>query len=136
MFDKCYSYNKDSLAQCKTRYLWVLNKHCDYSNFDFAWEPAPWEKDFRHAFGSQWQKDSGTYLVPKHGYTETKYNQEQTVTRLPTQDNWDSTEFEFDYSWHPDPTEPDFIYQYYDHMGFSVTNCMGLSSGWDIGGVI
>ena len=56
MFDKCYSYDKDSLAQCKTRYLWVLDEHCDYSNFDFTWEPAPWQSDFRHAFASQWQK--------------------------------------------------------------------------------
>ena len=33
------------------------------SDFDFSWEPTPWEKDFRHAFASQWQKDSGTYLT-------------------------------------------------------------------------
>ena len=80
MFDRCNSYSKDALARCKTRYLWVLDKHCDYSDFDFSWEPAPWESHFRHAFGSQWQKDCGTYLVPKSGYTETKYNNEQTVT--------------------------------------------------------
>lgn len=112
MFDKCYSYNKDSLANCKTRYLWVLNADCDYSDFDFSWEPAPWESNFRHAFASQWQKDSGTYLIPKQGYTETKYNQKQTVIRLANYDHWSSTEFDFDYSWHPDPTDPDFIYQF------------------------
>jgi len=112
MFDKCYSYSKDALEQCKTRYLWVLDKHCDYSDFDFSWEPAPWEKDFRHAFASQWQKDSGTYLIPKTGFTETKYSREQIVTRLPNYENWDSIDFDFDYSWHPDPTEPPYIYQF------------------------
>ena len=112
MFDKCYSYSEDALAQCKTRYLWVLDEHCDYSAFDFSWEPAPWESTFRHAFASQWQKDSGTYLVPKSGYIETKYNYEQTVTRLPNLDNWEGQDFDFDYSWYPDPTEPAFIYQF------------------------
>ena len=112
MFDKCYSYNKEALQRCRTRYLWVLNKHCDYSDFDFSWEPAPWESHFRHAFGSQWQKDSGTYLVPKSGYTETKYSREQTVQRLDSNEHWDRLDFDFDYSWHPDPTEPAYIYQF------------------------
>ena len=76
----------------------MLDKHCDYSDFDFSWEPAPWESQFRHAFGSQWQKDSGTYLIPKTGYTETKYNTEQSVKRLANFDNWNSTDFDFDYS--------------------------------------
>ena len=90
----------------------MLDKHCDYSDFDFSWEPAPWEKDFRHAFASQWQKDSGTYLIPKTGFTETKYSRKQIVTRLPNYENWDSIDFDFDYSWHPDPTEPPYIYQF------------------------
>jgi len=112
MFDSCYSYSEEALVQCKTRYLWVLDKHCDYSGFDFAWEPAPWESHFRHAFGSQWQKDSGTYLVPKDGYSETKYNKEQTVTKLTNFENWEGQDFKFDYSWHPDPTDPPYVYQF------------------------
>ena len=112
MFDTCYSYSEEALAQCKTRYLWVLNKHCDYSDFNFAWEPAPWEAHFRHAFGSQWQKDSGTYLVPKQGYTQTKYSQEQRVLRTVDNSHWDRLDFDFDYSWHPDPTEPPYVYQF------------------------
>jgi hypothetical protein len=112
MFDKCYSYSKDALELCKTRYLWVLDKHCDYSDFDFSWEPAPWEKDFRHAFASQWQKDSGTYLIPKHGYEHTKYHDDILVKRKPTKDNWQGLDFDFDYSWHPDPTDPAYVYQF------------------------
>ncbi len=90
----------------------MLDEHCDYSNFDFAWEPAPWDSHYRHAFASQWQKDSGTYLVPKAGYTETKYTNEQTVKRLANRQNWDIMDFDFDYSWHPDTTEPPYIYQF------------------------
>ena len=112
MFDKCYSYDKDSLAQCKTRYLWVLDKHCDYSHFDFTWEPAPWESHFRHAFASQWQKDSGTYLIPKQGFTETKYNTDNTVVRLQDASKWDNMNSDFDYSWHHDVVEPPYIYQF------------------------
>ena len=112
MFDKCYSYSEDALARCKTRYLWVLDEHCNYSNFDFSWEPAPWESHYRHAFASQWQKDSGTYLIPKAGYTETKYNTDNTVVRLPDVTKWDSMESDFDYSWHHDVTEPPYIYQF------------------------
>jgi hypothetical protein len=90
----------------------VLNKHCDYSDFDFSWEPAPWESHYRHAFARQWQKDSGTYLVPKSGYTETKYNTDNRVVRLTDVSKWDSTDSDFDYSWHHDVTEPPYIYQF------------------------
>ena len=84
MFDKCYSYNKDSLAKCKTRYLWVLDKHCDYSHFDFyVGTSTLGEATSDMRLTSQWQKDSGTYLVPKAGFTETKYNTDNPVVRLP-----------------------------------------------------
>jgi hypothetical protein len=87
MFDKCYSYNKDSLAQCKTRYLWVLDAHCDYSDFDFSWEPAPWEAHQTHIWPSQHQDNSGTMLIPKQGAEEKNYNhsvvpKHQIVPRL------------------------------------------------------
>ena len=95
MFDKCYSYSKDALDQCKTRYLWVLDKHCDYSNFDFTWEPAPWQSEQIHIWPSQHQENSGTMLVPKNGATEKNYEHEQvhrvhSVPRLHIKHNPDS----------------------------------------------
>jgi hypothetical protein len=90
----------------------VLDEHCDYSNFNFTWEPAPWQSNFRHAFASQWQKDSGTYLVPKQGFTETKYNTDNTVVRLQDASKWDNMNSDFDYSWHHDIAEPPYIYQF------------------------
>jgi len=95
----------------RTRYFWIVDYLCDYTEWNFLWEPAPWEKDFRHAFASQHQNDCGTYLIPKQGYTETKYNN-ICISRLPCLDHWRNTDFEFDFSWHPDPNDPPYIYHF------------------------
>jgi hypothetical protein len=100
----------------RTRYFWWVNYLTDYTGWDFLWEPTPWESHQRHAWPSQWQKDSGTYLVPKQGYSETHYRTDAILTRLPdlytwsVPDNFDTSSFDF--SWHPDPTEPSYIYQF------------------------
>jgi hypothetical protein len=100
----------------RTRYFWWVNYLTDYAGFDFLWEPSPWQSHQRHAWASQWQKDSGTYLVPKAGYSETNYRPSPTVTRLASIDNWsipDSFDSaSFDFSWHPDPTDPPYTYQF------------------------
>jgi hypothetical protein len=100
----------------RTRYFWWVNYLTNYTGFDFLWEPSPWQGQQRHAWASQWQKDSGTYLVPAAGYTETNYHAEPVITRLSSVDNWtipdtfDSASFDF--SWHPDPTDPPYTYQF------------------------
>jgi hypothetical protein len=100
----------------RTRYFWWVNYLTDYTGFDFLWEPSPWQSHQRHAWASQWQKDSGTYLVPAAGYTETNYRIDPIVTRLAGTDNWsvpDSFDTaSFDFSWHPDPTDPPYTYQF------------------------
>ena len=130
MFDVFYSGTKPNLfaheqradginhAQdlSRTRYFWWINYLTDYTDFDFLWEPSPWERHQRHAWPSQWQKDSGTYLVPKQGYTETNYRKNCILTRLPDKTIWNIPEnFDqdsFDWSWHPDPTDPPYTYQF------------------------
>jgi len=100
----------------QTRYFWWINYLTDYQDFDFLYEPVPWESHQRQAWPSQWQKDAGTYLVPKSGYTDTNYRKDSILTRLPdlyswkVPDNFDIASF--DWSWHPDPTEPGYIYQF------------------------
>jgi hypothetical protein len=100
----------------RTRYFWWVNYLTDYTGWDFLWEPSPWQAHQRHAWPSQWQKDSGTYLVPKTDYTETNYRTDQQLTRLPSLNNWTIPEgFDtdsFDWSWHPDPTDPPYVYQF------------------------
>ena len=130
MFDVFYSGTKpnqfaheqaaDSIDHAKelsrTRYFWWINYLTDYTGFDFLYEPVPWESHQRHAWPSQWQKDAETYLVPKSGYTETNYRKDLILKRLPdlylwkVPDNFDTGSF--DWSWHPDPTEPGYIYQF------------------------
>jgi hypothetical protein len=100
----------------RTRYFWWVNYLTDYTGWDFLWEPVPWQKDQRHAWPSQWQKDSGTYLVPKSGYKHTHYHTDPPLTRFWDLPSWnipaafDRTSF--DWSWHPDPTDPPYIYQF------------------------
>jgi len=99
-----------------TRFFWWINYLTDYTGFDFLWEPTPWQAHQRHAWPSQWQKDSGTYLVPKSQWTETNYRTDQQVRRLHDMSGWtipDNFDMQsFDWSWHPDPTEPAMIYQF------------------------
>lgn len=63
----------------RTRYCWIVNYLSSYSEFNFLWEPVPWESNQQHVFPSQWQKDSGTYLVPKTGFTDTNYRTDMVV---------------------------------------------------------
>jgi hypothetical protein len=54
--------------------------------------------------------------VPRHGYTETNYQTDAVLTRQPSLDAWtipDTFNIDsFDFSWHPDPTDPPFTYQF------------------------
>jgi len=54
----------------RTRYLWIVDGHNDYSIFDWLWEPVPWESDQAHVWPSQHQANGGTWLIPKHGYSD------------------------------------------------------------------
>ena len=128
MFDVFYSGAKPNLfaheqavdtieqaqQQSRTRFFWFVNYLCDYTDFDFLWEPVPWQAHQRHAWASQWQKDSGTYLIPARSYTDTNYHTSPVITRLPDCASWHmpSGMQEFDWSWHPDPTDPVMQYQF------------------------
>jgi hypothetical protein len=54
----------------RTRYFWWINYLTDYTNFDFLYEPPPWQADQQHAWPSQHQDNGGTMLVPKHLVTD------------------------------------------------------------------
>jgi hypothetical protein len=65
----------------RTRYLWIADAHNDYSNFDWLWEPVPWQADQAHVWPSQHQENGGTWLIPKHGYQDINRSHE-IVTRI------------------------------------------------------
>lgn len=113
-----YEQSVNSIEQAqllsKTRYCWVINYLLDYTDFDFLWEPVPWESHQRHAWPSQHQKDAGIYLVPKAwNKVDTNYHTNTTLTSLVDHTKWTGTNFkDFDYTWHPDGTDPPYIYQF------------------------
>ena len=47
-----------------SEYIWVCASICDYTKFDFGWEPEPWQKDMLHVFASNQQPEGDTFLVP------------------------------------------------------------------------
>jgi hypothetical protein len=98
-----------------TRFFWLVNYLLDYSGFDFLWEPVPWEAGQRHAWASQHQPDSGTYLVPKQGFKDTNYHcdiipskVDMTCWQIPEGIDVEN----FDWSWHPNYSEPPLRYQF------------------------
>ena len=98
----------------RTEYFWWITYLADLHSWDWFYVPAPWQAGQRHAWPSQWQKDSGVYLVPKAGYTETNYHTGPVIQRLPDATNWtlNNKFVNWDTSWHPDPSEPDFVHEF------------------------
>ena len=96
---------------------WYIPDNVDVRDFDFSWRPSPLDdQPYIYQFGTQWQKTGGpSYTV--EGATEIKYIDIPKAMRRPTRANWDIPEGidvdEFDFSWHPDETEPvAYIYQF------------------------
>ena len=95
MFDVFYSGKKPGLfahereadsiehaqSLSRTRYFWWVHYLADLDDWDFLWEPVPWEADQRHAWTSPHQKDAGVYLVPRGGYTDTNYHTDRVISQ-------------------------------------------------------
>jgi hypothetical protein len=116
---------EDARNKATTRDFWIINEFCDYRNFnwDFDFEFLPdedvWAEDHNNVWPSQHQKDSGTWLCPKQHSDLIIYrcdvdpiwrkNEKQSV-------NWVELDLidhtKFDFSWHPDPTDPPYIYKW------------------------
>lgn len=115
---------EDELIERRTLWeqgYWEIPKGLDTSKFDFDWRPYVYDKPYIHQFGTQWQKTGGPkFVVP--GNLGVKYQDCQIAIRLPDEENrcWRPMvpNATIDYSWHPDETDPPFIYvfgnQWYD----------------------
>ncbi len=126
MFDVFYSGTRpnlfaheqqaDSLEHAQqlsgTRYFWWINYLTDYSGWDFLWEPVPWESNYTHVWPSQHHEYSGTYLVPKHFSTQEYKFHKQVLPLKYHRENYKTLvdHCEFDFSWHPHPMDPPYIY--------------------------
>ena len=68
-------YNNTHLATIKrcveratTEYVWIVSDICDYTDFDFRWQPVPWEAEQIHCWASGDQKFGDTFLVPVQAF--------------------------------------------------------------------
>lgn len=126
MFDVFYSGTKPGLFPheqqafdidharqlSRTRYFWWTNYLTDYTEFDFLWEPVPWESQYTHTWPSQHHKYSGTFLVPT-GATTIEYKfHTKILANLDHRANYIQLipNIEFDHTWHPHPFDPPYNY--------------------------
>ena len=85
------------------------------TNVDLSWCPDPGDPPMTYQFGTQWQRTGGpVYTVP--GTTEVKYVSLPRAIKASLDTVWSvpngvdtST---FDWTWHPDATEPPYVYQF------------------------
>ena len=89
---------------------WTIPDLVDANSVDTSWHPGNTEQPYIYEFATQWQPTGGAvYTVP--GATERKYVDIQH-RRLADKTAWTLLEAvaSFDYSWHPDNTEPPYNY--------------------------
>ncbi len=57
----------DTVTRCakksRTARFWVVSSNYDLSDFDFDWQPEPWQQSMTHVFPSQHQQWSDTFLI-------------------------------------------------------------------------
>jgi hypothetical protein len=88
--------------------------HINIEEFDYSWEPNPFDPPYIYVFGNQWNsavlEPTVAYHVP--GATERKYVDDITARVAPNPAAFELIDDieEFDYSWRPNPTDPPYIY--------------------------
>ena len=102
----------EQAQQCsRTRFFWFVNYLSDYTDFDFLWEPVPWQAEFTHVWPSQHHEYSGTFLVPKSGKINYHFHSKIIPTRSRPEDFVTlCNNVDFDYTWAPHPLDPPLIY--------------------------
>lgn len=94
---------------------WSIPKNIDRSTIDFKWHPNPLDPPYIYHFPSQWQSSSGVTYTAKNA-TEIKLIADFQVTSLPSKECWeipeDIDESKIDFSWHPNPLDPPYIYHF------------------------
>ena len=95
----------------RTRYFWWINYLTDYADFDFLWEPVPWQSNYVHAWPSHFDQFYGCCLVPKQADATQYHVHNQILPARVVPDNFKTLiACEFDYTWTPHPWEPPYIY--------------------------
>jgi hypothetical protein len=102
-------------SMCRTGYYWYIYGGNDYTEFDFSYQPVPWESHYTHVWPDQHQSNGNVYLTnnpaaPHH------YHTEQRVHRLGDPDCFFVPDYidtaTVDYRWSPDPASPSYVYHF------------------------
>jgi hypothetical protein len=97
---------------------WEVPVDVDESDFDFSWHPYAEDDPYIYQFGTQWQKTGGPrYVTPgAKRSAPVKYIDTRIIAskKLPTKSKFtvlnNLVVASFDWSWHPDDTDGEFIY--------------------------
>ena len=54
---------KRIVSDAESEYIWIINSICQYSKFDFTWQPEPWQAKMLHVFPSGTQKFGDTFYM-------------------------------------------------------------------------
>lgn len=54
---------KRIMATAETEYVWIINSICNYTQFDFTWEPEPWQREMIHVFPSDMERRGDTFYI-------------------------------------------------------------------------
>jgi len=95
----------------RTRYFWWITYLADLSDWDFLWEPQPWQRDFVHIWHSEVEGYAAIMLVPCNVENPQPHYHNIVIKSQPRPENYRTlVPCEFDYSWLPNPFDPPFIY--------------------------
>lgn len=65
---------KRIMATAETEYVWIINSICDYSQFDFTWQPEPWQAEMIHVFRSDHTKEGDTFYIHVESFRQQMYD--------------------------------------------------------------
>ena len=94
---------------------WHTIVDCEW---DYTWRPEPGSPAYIYVFGNQWWSAEKMPTVEYHmpGATDRKYMPGPVAKLLTDMTNWHIPKHvdltDMDFSWVPDPGEPDYIYQF------------------------
>jgi len=95
----------------RTRYFWWITYLADLQDWDFLWEPAPWQAEYMHVWPSEVEGYAAVKLIPRDTVDPQPHYHNIVVKSLPRLNNYRTlVPCDFDYSWLPSPFDPPFIY--------------------------
>jgi len=97
----------------RTRFFWWVSYLCDYSTFDWDFQPVPWQDQYTHVWPSEWHEYSGTFLVPKQA-TDQYHFHTRIIPNRELREHWKINhainEQQWNWAWTPHPMDPPYIY--------------------------